>query len=55
MIYEGIEIITDYLESDCAYIAGRTSLTEYNIISRPTIEMAEDYLDKETFLRVLYS
>ena len=43
---KGIEIITDYLESDCAYLKGKTSLTEYNIISRPTIEMAEDYLDQ---------
>ena len=46
MIFDGIEVITDYLESDCAYLAGQTSITEYNIISRPTIEMAEDYLDR---------
>ena len=45
MIVDGIEVITDYLEADCAYIQGLSSITEYNIISRPTIEMAEDYLE----------
>ena len=46
MIFDGIEVITEFLESDCAYIRGLSSVTEYNIISRPTIEMAEDYLDR---------
>lgn len=46
MTLNGIEVITDFLESDCAYLKGKTSLTEYNIISRPTIDMAEDYLDQ---------
>ena len=46
MNVNGIEVITDYLEADCAYIQGLTSVTEYNIISRPTVEMAEDYLER---------
>ena len=46
MIVDGIEVITDFLEADCAYLHGLSSVTEYNIISRPTIEMAEDYLEQ---------
>ena len=46
MIVDGIEVMTDYLEADCAYIQGLSSVTEYNIISRPTTEMAEDYLEQ---------
>ena len=46
MTLNGIEVITDFLESDCAYLIGNTSLTEYNIISSPSVDMAEDYLDQ---------
>ena len=46
MTLYGIEVITDFLESDCAYLKGNTSLTEYNIISHPSINVAEDYLDQ---------
>jgi leucyl-tRNA---protein transferase len=46
MNYNDIEVITDCLKSECAYLHNQTALTEYNIISHPTFEMAESYLEK---------
>lgn len=46
MFINDSKVITDYIESECAYHPNLRSTTEYNIISRPTIDMAEDYLDQ---------
>ncbi|NQZ57533.1 MAG: arginyltransferase [Lentisphaeraceae bacterium] len=40
------KIDNDYIEAECAYIKGLTALTQYNIVPKPSPELAEDYLNK---------